>query len=78
MRNDDLLQRAQDVLDASKAAGRPRRRSSTDEPKVPCVCGSWSSRVLDGRPVEDGFQRKRKCKGCGRVYYATERFDRVA
>ena len=56
------------------AAGAGERRPSPDVPKVPCKhCGAWESRVKDGRPVADGYRRKRECRGCGKRFYTIER-----
>lgn len=83
MRNDDLTRVDGLVPSAtsrlgSTAAGNQappaERRPSPDVPKVPCThCGAWESRVKDGRPVADGYRRKRVCKTCGQPFFTIER-----
>ena len=50
------------------------RRESNTVPKVPCpACGKWISSVKDGRAHRDGYQRKRVCKDCGKIFFTIER-----
>lgn len=50
------------------------RREKTPAPKVPCPkCGTWDSRVTDGRPSPHGYRRRRKCKTCQRVFFTLEK-----
>lgn len=46
------------------------RRASL--PKTACVCGSTSSRVLEGRPGKGRYLRLRKCDGCRQQYLTEE------
>lgn len=43
-------------------------------PKVPCPkCQQWESKVVDGRPSEQGYKRKRVCASCGKVFFTLEK-----
>lgn len=64
------------MLDPETAPPEPTRRASDAVPKVQCpACTSWISRVKDGRPVADGYRRKRKCRQCEAIFTTTERAD---
>ncbi len=49
-----------------------------DAPKVPCPqCGSYTSRVKEGRSTDDGgYRRRRKCRECGTGFITIERYER--
>ena len=49
-----------------------------DAPKIPCPkCGSFRSRVKDGRSADDGaYRRRRQCRDCGTRFMTLERYER--
>lgn len=67
MRNDDLLQRAQDVLDAAE---RERRKGGSEGPR--CGCGCTISRVLQSHNADADYKRRRECVECGARFTSYE------
>lgn len=76
----DLVQRAQDLVDAARSADRRQRDRRKVGEKTPCPeCGWMLSDVLprtmkQGRPI---YRRARRCRQCECEYFTTEQFESI-